>query len=636
MHKQTQKYALKFNLPLFCLLLLISCKSIAFQNSPTSEFSEFLQRVEKLQDTNPSDAHELLSNFTDSIDDYPIEERIRFYKTQSELYVELSQYQLGIAAATTGLELAKKLTSPSILMADLSYSRGFSYESLGDYDAAAQEYLNGLEVAESLDDQVYIAYGFINLGALYYLTERFERSLIMLNDALTIANKSDDEELKGYVNSELGILYSYLGQEDKSLVFYERSYEHYKKAGTTFYALNSLMNIGVNHSGNKRYEEAIAIYKRVIADSDTLANDSILYTAYSGLAWAYMKKEPNDPEAARQYMLIAGQYVENVQQHEAPLIYALDKAYILESMKRYDEALVSLDEAEKIIDAEKQFQSTIPYVNVLKLRADIYFALNDFERAYHIQTQYLALYKQVRESNNTAAIEELRLRYESEHADLENKLLAQKKSVNELELNKANQQVENQRLYVMVMAIVALGFAYFLLKVLRGHKRLLTITRTDGLTGVANRRHLFEFGNQYFDQAVKQDLPFSVLMLDIDDFKKINDQHGHKAGDKVLKEVAKLGHDVMRKTDRFGRFGGEEFIALLTDTNLEQAANIAERIRKTINCFPWTFSPATDVSVSIGIATLDQSTHASFESLVKSADALMYKAKAEGKNMVCA
>ena len=625
----------KINSLFLCLTLLISCKLIAAQANSATSFQQFLTRVETLQATNPSDAKVLLESWQHDISQYALEEQINYLKIKSELFVEHGQFDVGLTSASEGLTLAKELNSPIVLMVDLFYSRGFSYESLGDYKSAVQEYLNGLELAESLNEQKHVAYGLANLGAIYYLTERFERSLIVLNDALAIANKSDDDELKGFISSELGILYSYIGQDDKSLAFYQQSYKHYSNAGLNLYSLNSLMNIAANHSTNKRYEQAITVYKDVIEIADDVANNQILYSVYSGLAWAYLKQEDSDPETAHQYMNIAGQYVDSAQQHQIPLLYAIDNAYILESVKRYDEALASLDKAEEIIAKETHYRSAIPSSNILKLRADIFFALKEYEKAYQIQTKYLSLYSQVRESGNTEAIEGLRLKYESQHADLENQILAQEKSVKELELKEAKRSVKNQQLYTAVISVVALIFAYFLLKVIRGQKKLLHVTRTDGLTGIANRRYLIRLGESYFSQAQLAQESFSLFVLDVDDFKSINDNFGHKTGDKVLKKIAQIGHDCMRKTDTFGRFGGEEFVALFPNTDAKQAKYIAQRVKEQIADYHWQKYGIGQVTVSIGLSEYNKHQHEQFDALIKQADVLLYQAKNDGKNMVC-
>ena len=124
-------------------------------------------------------------------------------------------------------------------------------------------------------------------------------------------------------------------------------------------------------------------------------------------------------------------------------------------------------------------------------------------------------------------------------------------------------------------------------------------------------------------------------MIDVDDFKTINDGLGHKYGDRVLKGIAQIGAETLRKDDKFGRFGGEEFIALLPETHLNHAKDVAQRIVETIDKHHWDIKGA-NISVSIGVASLQNENFATLEDMIKQADVLMYKAKRLGKNQVCA
>ena len=616
--------------------MLITCNSFAVQVNGLGELNQIFDRVEKVIDKDPSAALAILAPLSEELSQYTLEQRIRYYKIQADIYIELSEFQLGKLSSAKGLELSKQLSSPSILIADLSYEHGFALESLGDIDGAIEHYLNGLEVAESLNDKKFIAYGFSNLGAIYYITKRYERSLIMLNDALTIANKLDDEELKGFITGELGNLYAYINKEDKAMGFYRRSYNHYKAAGKSLDALDSLTQIGTNYLYNKHYEEAIRIYKEIINSSDKQVNNLGLFTVYSGLAWAYQKKADSDPESARQYMLIAGQHVAESEHHEIQIEYAIDKAYLLDSMELYEEALESLMVAEKLFDNKKQTYTTIPELNLHKLRSNIYFSQKKFKKAYQEQSEYLARYNKMRENENILAIEDIRLKYESEHADLEKQLLEHKHFLKTVELRDASLEAKDQQVYLIVSAIVALIFAWFLAKLVRGQRQLLKATRTDGLTGVANRRRLMQLGERYFSRAVVQKQDFSILVMDIDNFKKINDLLGHRIGDTTLRELAGVSHQIMRKTDLFGRFGGVEFIVLLPGTNEAQALDIAERLRVIIYQHKWNLAGLDGITVSIGVAALEIAKHKEFEGLIKSADVKLYNAKHSGKNRVCA
>jgi diguanylate cyclase (GGDEF)-like protein len=156
----------------------------------------------------------------------------------------------------------------------------------------------------------------------------------------------------------------------------------------------------------------------------------------------------------------------------------------------------------------------------------------------------------------------------------------------------------------------------------------------DGLTEIYNRRHFYDLAKIEFARAKRYRTPLSILMLDIDHFKAVNDHYGHLYGDTVLKRVAKLCLGSIRKMDIFGRYGGEEFVFALPETDQEEALIMAERIRATIS--ETLFQEKTQqisITVSIGIATLDNRIN-TFEELLQSSDEALYLAKQEGRNRV--
>jgi diguanylate cyclase (GGDEF)-like protein len=622
----------------FCIIfiyLFLPTQTLANDEAVNNEFIFFVDRVEKLQHTNITEALVLLDSYQTNINDLTVENQVKYYQVLSELYIETSQYKLGLSKASQGLLIAQSLTSPTILISELSYLRGFSLESLGDNQGAIDNYLNGLEVAESLDDKKYIADGLINLGAVYYLTEQFAKSLTMLNNALTIANTLDNEELKGSVNTELGILYAYMYNPKKSVKFYQAAYEHFKKAGMELYALNILQHIAVNHMDEGRYEQAIPLLEKLIKNSDKLSNNEILGGVYTRMAIAnVMKKEP-DTEIAYQYITMAEQYMKGAQQHNAPLNFTVDKAFVLEAMKRYDEALESLRLAENLLAKNSQTKNTFYHYNLMYLQSQIYYKTKRYQKAYEKQSQYLTRLFNDKKNVNMEKIEELRLSYESKQADLKNKILEQEQSVQIIQLNDITYHEKNLQLLIIFVSLVMLALAWFLLKMVQGQKYLLRMSQVDDLTGVINRRRLIELGENMFCITHQEQKSFSVLMIDVDNFKAINDEFGHKMGDKVLKDIAGLASDIMRKNDCFGRFGGEEFICLLPDTSSEVACEIAERLRLNIQDQTRLSKVGQQVTVSIGVSSYKTDKTESFTQLLKDADVMMYQAKKLGRNQVC-
>jgi diguanylate cyclase (GGDEF)-like protein/PAS domain S-box-containing protein len=161
------------------------------------------------------------------------------------------------------------------------------------------------------------------------------------------------------------------------------------------------------------------------------------------------------------------------------------------------------------------------------------------------------------------------------------------------------------------------------------------LARTDELTGINNRRSMFELAESKFEVAKRYKQPLAMIIFDVDYFKKVNDAHGHLAGDQALVEVTKSVQAQLRNADVFGRYGGEEFVILLPMTNAQQAYILAERIRKNIENFRMKSAQGNTISVtvSLGIAQIDTMyVDETVEKLFNRADEAMYQAKNAGRN----
>lgn len=164
--------------------------------------------------------------------------------------------------------------------------------------------------------------------------------------------------------------------------------------------------------------------------------------------------------------------------------------------------------------------------------------------------------------------------------------------------------------------------------------RVEELATTDGLTGLLNRRHFESEVLGELERAVRYEHVAALLMLDIDHFKRFNDQHGHRMGDDCLRIFAQLLGNELRQSDRVARYGGEEFVAYLPETTLDRAKEVAERIRRGVENL--TLSPevsAGELTVSIGIAVFQRETD-TLESLVRRADEALYRAKDRGRNRI--
>jgi diguanylate cyclase (GGDEF)-like protein len=161
------------------------------------------------------------------------------------------------------------------------------------------------------------------------------------------------------------------------------------------------------------------------------------------------------------------------------------------------------------------------------------------------------------------------------------------------------------------------------------------VASTDGLTGLHNRRWLNDSFRRQLQRCERNGAPCSLIMLDIDHFKNINDRFGHLAGDRVLCTVAQILLNMLRPTDLVARFGGEEFALLLPETPPPGAWVIAERLRKAIAATPTPFEEGKllpPVTVSLGLAGMQPGQ--SLDSLLSTADGALYRAKSAGRNRI--
>jgi diguanylate cyclase (GGDEF)-like protein len=186
--------------------------------------------------------------------------------------------------------------------------------------------------------------------------------------------------------------------------------------------------------------------------------------------------------------------------------------------------------------------------------------------------------------------------------------------------------------YVLIGTAVVLAFVGFLLG--RQADRLAALSQTDSLTGLPNRRALSEYVRDEILRSIRYGAPMSLLLVDVDGLKQVNDAHGHPAGDRVIRSVATAIRQTLRASDFGARWGGDEFAIVAPNTGSEAARSSAERlIHRVIERSEERGQRAT---VSVGIATFDPSlsTHADLESLIRAADGALYLAKANGRNRV--
>ena len=157
------------------------------------------------------------------------------------------------------------------------------------------------------------------------------------------------------------------------------------------------------------------------------------------------------------------------------------------------------------------------------------------------------------------------------------------------------------------------------------------LATSDGLTGLFNRRYLDTTLASELDRSKRYGHTLSIMMFDVDHFKLFNDEHGHDQGDRVLQVLSTTVKELLRTSDIACRYGGEEFLVILPETDLEGAMAIAERVRETVS---QTLVDGLTVTISIGVACYPRTLVENYQKFIEAADKALYEAKAAGRNCV--
>jgi len=314
---------------------------------------------------------------------------------------------------------------------------------------------------------------------------------------------------------------------------------------------------------------------------------------------------------------------------------ALGVPVLVRSAVDYEaEALIELGQYEQAMEAISSLSEAYPdlppsqFQNEIEARAAA--GLGDWEEAYQAARAQIELERSNADQRLSQASERARARLDFETAKLQRSQLQGELRMRDLEIEAARRQAFWQRaailLTVGVLALSILG----IYRLRRQRKEVSELAMRDYLTGLYNRRAFYEFANSALAEARRANQPISLLIIDLDHFKSVNDEHGHDVGDKVLAEFSEMLRGMARSGDFPARIGGEEFALMLPDTDGRGAMLVAERLVDAVQTSgPYTDGLVKNLSTSIGVAELEAA--GSLETLMKRADAALYRAKRSGR-----
>ncbi|WP_346014383.1 tetratricopeptide repeat-containing diguanylate cyclase [Rubrivivax gelatinosus] len=405
--------------------------------------------------------------------------------------------------------------------------------------------------------------------------------------AAEVARALGDPVQLGNTLLSIAVVRSRSGEPEAGLQQYHEVLALYEQAGEQAGCANVLNNMGINCKNLGRHAQALEYLDRAIAIGET--------------------------EAAA-----AG----------ACIIAALNRVEPLVALGRRDEALATLRQAiERTVGTGYRSAECHGHVllgELLAAAGDDAAALAALERAVDLATRLGGRNHVARAHKALWALHKAAGRFEA--------ALVHHEAFHEAERSQFN--AESDRKLRSLQVRFDLARAQHDAAMARMESARLTAqTRTDALTGVANRRHLEERLRDEYARALRNGHPLAVAMIDIDDFKRINDRYGHATGDVVLREVASLLRRHCRDIDLVARYGGEEFCIVFVEAAADDALRVCEAMRAAVEAHGWpAIAPGLQVTLSLGLAERDGADGR--QALVAAADARLYEAKRHGKNRV--
>lgn len=482
------------------------------------------------------------------------------------------------------------------LIADSRSIRGALYSYIGDFSAALDDLVTAQDLYESLNLS---GWANINLADVATSFRRYgdpQSAIRYYTKLKALYLKNNNQEQAMYVNSDIGLALDELGEHQQAVDNFLVSYQYFKEHQQEKVAATMATNIAYSLIKLNRLNEA----EKYLIEADTVINEKDL-TDYS-----FMK---------------------------------LFMAEIKFQQARYKEALTELEQGEK---AFRTLQNNRGLTQLLQLKSNIYVAMNDLSAAYGALQEFVTLTKKVDGNSLSHHTTELKVKFDTSRIESENQRLIENQNLKEQELALLEKNKSLQHIILLLAGFILTIVSIFAYKQVHRNRQLQVIALTDYLTKLPNRRHIYAQAAKYFQQALKHQSPFSVIIFDADHFKKINDSFGHELGDRALMTIANAGRALSGNKDLVGRIGGEEFLILLPNTDATRALALAHQLQNHISRLSAQNLPAElKLTVSAGVATLEPQNNTEdayqdkdFATLLKRADNALYEAKNAGRNCV--
>ncbi|GAB7127376.1 hypothetical protein JCM19000A_18830 [Silvimonas sp. JCM 19000] len=464
---------------------------------------------------------------------------------------------------------------------------------LGGYQEAIALMRHSLFLGEEYGFRLHIADCQQEIARAYYTLADYDTALMYWASCLDVAVVTDDYE--SYVRAQIGIgQVHYVHDEfNAAYMHHQKAREHLERVNDENLKAAILINTGLDLCQLGRYDDALSELQAGLSHARSMGNRE--YEAEAAGALGVVLLEIERLEEAESALLAAIELNRKLGNlwGESSNLLALGKLKI-----KHNESGVAVAHLKDALLQAQTISAPQLSFQIEEALSMAYESLGGYREALEHYKKFALMRVEILKQASPHKLQAIEMRLQIEKARIEN-----------ADLRKA-QATQRQAL-----------------------RRAERMASQDNLTAVHNRRGLEVTGMHLFKRAREQSQPLSALMIDVDHFKRVNDDYGHPVGDKVLRQIAALLKSGCRQDDIVARYGGEEFTIVLPGRDAAGASEVGERLRRLVEGYRWArVQDGMAITVSVGVAAVEP--HMDFQALLERADRMLYRAKTEGRNRV--
>jgi len=536
----------------------------------------------------------------------------------------------GVAYAEQGIAAARRIGYPDAEI-NFHFCRGANQESLTTARDALPDYNAGIDIARQAENTRLVADGLTWRGSVQSLLGEHALALVDFLEAQKFYD-SAGEPIESEQNLfNIAVAYRRLGERKEARAYLDRLMKHGGERKDLPQQMAAHMQLGFldSETGPDRLMAARGHFLAALQIARSIGNHVSQGSAHMGLAQV-LNQLGDYPGALEELGAARAELVATHDRSDGDML-ALQEGEAHAGLGDHARAIADFDRSEAFL----QKSGNLRYLaDLLDHRSRSYEALGKTARALADLRRMVKVHEALDRKAQSYTTTLMSYEFDTARKEQENRKLEADRKLRDEQLTALERVRRWQRAALALGGVLIVLLLWQAQRQLRRSRRLHRMAMTDPLTGVANRRRLEHVGTMALACAHVMGEPLSLIALDVDHFKAVNDTHGHPVGDQVLVSLTAACQQALRQVDQFGRLGGEEFVAILPGSDVAAALQVAERLRRKINDMSLDhLVPGLRLSISLGVAakgpeqdTLDQ--------LLERADRALYRAKELGRNRV--